>query len=243
MNPVRIVRPVNSTGPIMVAYNGGITTTFEQVWGNTNAYTFRTAAATMTISSGSANDAAAGTGARTCRVTGIDANYALLTETATMNGQTGVTLANQYMLVNSVEILTAGSGKTNAGIIYCGTGAVTTGVPATVDAYMAAGVGVTQHGFRGIPTGYIFSIGKIFGSTQSTTAGGHELKLRVQTSTRNTEPLFFEHPNTLTLDIEFLHPYTIAGPCIIDWQVKATAGTGPYSLTVFGASSQFTDTF
>lgn len=243
MNAVRVVRPVNSTGPIMVAYNSGITTTFEQVWGNSNSYTFRTAAATMTISSGSANDAAAGTGARTCRVTGIDANYSLLTETVTLNGQTGVTLANQYMLINSVEMLTAGSGKTNAGIIYVGTGVVTAGVPATVDAYMAAGVGVTQHGFRGIPTGYIYSIGRIFASTQSTTAGGHELKLRVQTSSLNTEPLYFEHPNTLTLDVDFPHPYTIAGPCIIDWQVKATGGTGPYCLLVFGSSGLFTDTF
>lgn len=97
------------------------------------------AALATTISSGSTSDTSAGTGARTVQVTGLDANSLVVTETATMNGRTGVTLANQYLRINDLTVLTAGSGTSNAGIIYVGTGSITTGVPAVIIAGIAVG--------------------------------------------------------------------------------------------------------
>lgn len=76
-----------------------------------------TSAAATNIISSSANDAAAGTGARTCRVIGIDTNYKKLVETVTLNGTTQVVLTGTYLRINSVEVLTAGSGAANAGTI------------------------------------------------------------------------------------------------------------------------------
>jgi hypothetical protein len=240
MQPVRIVKPVSSDGPLIIAENGAITTTYETVWGNSNAYVYRSAAATMTISSGSANDTSAGTGARTCRVTGMTVSggvYSLNSEVATMNGQTGVTLASQYIIINSVEIVTAGSGLTNAGIIYCGTGTVTTGVPATVDAYMAAGRGVTTHGFRGVPTNNQLSISRIQCASRNTTAGGHELCLRQYSISAGVwkDRLLLCHPNTIALDHDCPNVVTVVGPAFVEFRVLAGAGTGPYLLSAYGA--------
>ena len=71
--------------------NGAVGQTLETVWVGGGTYSFPTSATTTTISSSSADDTAAGTGARTVRVEGLDAAYALVSETASMNGQTGVT--------------------------------------------------------------------------------------------------------------------------------------------------------
>jgi len=111
------------------------------------------AAAATTISSGSTSDTSAGTGARTVLVTGLDANYNIVSETATMNGRTGVTLTNQYLRVTNIEVQTAGSGGVNAGIIYVGTGSITTGVPANIIGGIAAGDNVFQAARYTVPTG------------------------------------------------------------------------------------------
>ena len=108
----------------------------------------------MTVSSGSANDASAGTGARTVLVTGLDANYAVISETVTLNGQTAVTTTNSFLRVNSMLVTTAGTSLANEGIIYIGTGVVTAGVPATVYNVIAAGFNNATSSQYTIPAGY-----------------------------------------------------------------------------------------
>jgi len=85
-------------------------------------YTEQTANAQRSILSTSANDAAAGTGARTVRVT----YYALaagvvtgpFTETISLNGVTFVnTIATNICFIEKIEVLTVGSGGSNAGVI------------------------------------------------------------------------------------------------------------------------------
>ena len=91
-----------------------------------NRYTFPTAGATMTISSADANDTSAGTGARTVKVDFLDSTYAEFSETLTLNGQTAVsTSSSDCFRVNTMTVLTAGTGKVNAGKVYVGTGTVT----------------------------------------------------------------------------------------------------------------------
>ncbi len=108
----------------------------------------------MTVSSGSANDASAGTGAQTVLVTGLDANYAVISETVTLNGQTAVTTTNSFLRVNSMLVTTAGTSSANEGIIYIGTGVVTAGVPATVYNVIAAGFNNATSSQYTIPAGY-----------------------------------------------------------------------------------------
>ena len=97
-----------------------------------NTYVYPTTASVMKVSSSSANDTSAGTGARTILVVGLDANYNSQSETVTLSGQTAVNTVNSYLRITYTELLSTGSGNAQAGTIYIGTGTVTAGVPATV---------------------------------------------------------------------------------------------------------------
>ena len=87
------------------------------VWEGASAYPFQTVASKLEILSASANDTSAGTGARTMMITGLDANFNPLSEVITMNGVTPVQSVGTYLRVNGLNIMTSGSGHTNAGDI------------------------------------------------------------------------------------------------------------------------------
>jgi hypothetical protein len=109
----------------------------------------------MTVSSSDANDTSAGTGARTIEISGLDGDYNEISETIILNGQTPVTTTNSFLRVNRGIVLTAGSGGVNAGIIYVGTGTVTSGVP--VNKYTTIngdGTNQTLQAFWTVPAGY-----------------------------------------------------------------------------------------
>lgn len=89
----------------------------------------------LDLTSSSANDAAAGTGARTVKVYGLDANYKFATETVTLNGQTAVTTTGTFYRVFGIQVITTGTGRKNAGDIYAvktTTSTWTSGVPDTL---------------------------------------------------------------------------------------------------------------
>lgn len=87
----------------------------EDVWHGGGTYTgFSSAAETLLVSSGSLNDAAAGTGARTVRLYGLDASYEEITEDVTLNGTSQVETTQEFLRMNPAKVLTAGSGGFNA---------------------------------------------------------------------------------------------------------------------------------
>lgn len=134
--------------------NEDVNGTSEIIWSQGGAYTYPTAATQVKVSSASANDAAAGTGARTVVVAGLDANYNEIQETVTLNGQTEVLTTNLFIRVFRAFVVTAGSGGTAAGVIYVGTGTVTAGVPATVLAAIPLGANQSQMAMWTVPAGY-----------------------------------------------------------------------------------------
>jgi len=150
--------------------NGAVGTSLETVWVGSSLYTFPAAAAATTISSSSADDASAGTGARTVLVEGLNASYEAVSESASLNGQTGVTLTNQYLRVNKVTVLTAGSGGTSAGSIYVGTGTVTTGVPANIINRTGSSSNESESAFYTVPAGYTAFITRFTMSSANSTA-------------------------------------------------------------------------
>lgn len=91
----------------------------EDVWSEGGDYPFPSATAATTIESADAADdgSPAGTGARTARVVGLNSNLDEIQEDVVLNGTSAVTLVNQFFRVNSVQVLTVGSGFVNAGKI------------------------------------------------------------------------------------------------------------------------------
>jgi hypothetical protein len=157
-----VVANGDATGICAVHKYGSVTIagadTWEDVWTQGGNHTFQSSAVTMGVSSASTDDDAAGTGARTLEIQGLDADYALQTETVTLDGQTKVESANKYLRVFRAKVLTAGSGGNNAGklYIYDTSDSVVAGVPQTASKIVAvieAEYGQTQMAIYTIPAG------------------------------------------------------------------------------------------
>jgi hypothetical protein len=137
----------------IAGYNSDVDQSWEMITPVGNL-SYPAAALQMTVSSADADDTSAGTGARTVLITGLDANYAVISETVTMNGQTAVTTTNSFLRINSMLVTTAGASLANEGIIYIGTGTVTSGVPATIYNVIAAGFNNATSSQYTVPAGY-----------------------------------------------------------------------------------------
>lgn len=212
----------SATATRRTGYNAGVGTGETTVWNETTTLVaYPATATTVTVSSSSANDTAAGTGARTITLTGLDANYNTISETITMNGQTAVTSTLAYLRLSPLVTLTAGSGGANAGVIYAGTGTVTAGVPATIYSSMGVGFNESHQAFYTVPAGmtaYILDL-----SATSDTAG-----VRINLYTRAFGSLFlarrinqigisgFTRTNQLPMVI----------PAKTDIEYRALVGTG-----------------
>lgn len=123
----------------------------EDIWGGDGYYTgFATAAEQLRVSSSSANDTSAGTGARTVRITGLDSNYAVITETVTLNGTSNVTTTQSFLRAHTMTTLTAGSGGVNAGVITVAQNVTTTNVMLS----MSIGRNQTNNSAYTVPAGY-----------------------------------------------------------------------------------------
>jgi len=135
-------------------FNADVDDLLETVWAQGGLYSYLSSASVLKVSSSSTADTSAGTGARTVELSGLDTNYDEISETVTLNGQTAVNTTNEFLRINRMVIRSAGSGEQNAGVIYAGTGTVTTGVPANKYATIAIGDNQTLMALWTVPRGY-----------------------------------------------------------------------------------------
>ena len=135
-------------------FNPDVDDSLETIWAEGGLYSYLSAATVLKISSSSTNDTSAGTGARTVTLFGLNANYDEISETIILNGQTAVNSTLSYLRIYRMTVDTAGSGGENAGVIYAGTGTVTSGVPANKYATIAIGDNQTLMALWTVPRGY-----------------------------------------------------------------------------------------
>jgi len=154
--------------------NPVVADSIETIWPQGGLYSYLSAATVLKVSSSSANDTSAGTGARTVELFGLDGDYNEISEVVTLNGQTAVNTTLSYLRINRMIVRSAGSGGANAGIIYAGTGTVTTGVPANIYATINGdGTNQTLMALWTIPagyTGYLMQYDVSNGTTSNTPA-------------------------------------------------------------------------
>jgi hypothetical protein len=197
-------------------YNPDVDTSEETVWPIDGILGHPPSPTVMTISSTSANDAAAGTGARTVQILGVNGTGGLVSEIVTLNGQTPVNTVNTYDAIERMIVLTVGSGGANAGIIYAGTGVVTAGVPAVPYSAMGAGENLSIVGHWTCPagfTGYLVKGSISVGPTAGNQFVLGRLKLRGNDDIVRTAAKVAVQAGTAGFD--FLYPVKInAGECI-----------------------------
>ena len=135
-------------------FNPDVDDALETVWAEGGLYVYLSAASVLKVSSSSTADTSAGTGARTVQLYGLDSDYNEINEVITLNGQTSVNTTQEFLRIDRMIIRSAGSGGTNAGVVYAGTGTVTSGVPANKYATVAIGDGQTLMALWTVPAGY-----------------------------------------------------------------------------------------
>lgn len=150
--------------------NDADSATEETVWAPGTAIPYLAAPVIMKVSSSSTDDAAAGTGARTVYVKGINSSGEEADEVVTLNGQTEVNTTKTYSFIQQVTVLTVGSGGVNAGGVYVGTGTVTAGVPAVIHGFAGAGENNSLTGAWQCPAGHKAYV--TYGSVGSGTENG-----------------------------------------------------------------------
>ena len=121
----------------------------ETVWTQGGSYVFNTIAETLNITSSSASDTSAGTGARTVFIEGLDTDYNMIEETVTLNGTSNVLTVNSYLRVNNMYVATSGSSQTNEGDITA-----TSSGEAKLLSLVTADCGTGLVGVYTVPNGY-----------------------------------------------------------------------------------------
>lgn len=150
---------------VVIGRNADVGSTEEDVWEGGGTYSFLSAAAALEVVSSSANDTAAGTGARTFRVSGLDANGYEKTVDVSLNGTTPVSLGT-FLRVNGGLVLTSGSNGTNVGTITA-----RTVVGSTAQLVIGVGRGYQSQFIYTVPKGYNAIVGTFFFSTEQTSGG------------------------------------------------------------------------
>lgn len=115
--------------------------------------TYLATAETMNIVSDDAADTSAGTGARTVLVQGVDNTGAAVQEVIVMDGVTPVLTVQSYLRVNSMIVLTVGTGTVNAGTITA-----TSSAAVTLQDQMGAEDAVSACSFFTVPLGVTFYV-------------------------------------------------------------------------------------
>lgn len=138
-------------------HNGAVAITGEDIWSGGGTYGFfPTSAVSIDIKSDNAEDGAGGsTGALTCVIFGLDANWDEQTsETITLNGTAEVAIAGTWRRIFRLVVLTAGSVETNVGnITVQNVGAAGGLADNTIGIYVEANDGQTQQCIYTIPNG------------------------------------------------------------------------------------------
>ena len=116
--------------------NPDIGTGEETIWRQGGLYNWvgvDAAPGIVKLSSSSTDDVnTTGTGAWLVTIYGLSTVGVVQSEQLAMTGQTGVNSTLEYSRINRIIVNTAGTGLKNAGTIYVGTGAISTGVPAVI---------------------------------------------------------------------------------------------------------------
>ena len=151
---------------------------FEDIWNGGGEYTGlnATAAETISVVSDSADDNAAGIGARTMRLDGLDADYNEISEEITLTGLTPVLTVQSFIRCSFAITLTAGSNGEPVGTITANQSTST----GNVFFVMPIGSNRTMVASYTVPAGKTAYIDGTFASLSKKTAATSEIKGKVR---------------------------------------------------------------
>lgn len=190
--PGALVRRITRLGQVKIAGSG---VAANDIWTNGGIYPWMTGLTSLEIVSvgaNAANDTAAGTGAQSVTVSGLDLALNEISETKATNGTTPVALTTQFYRINSVSISAAGAGSRNAGEIRVrDAGGGTTRAIIPISAVADLTPGVDKGSQYTVPAGHALLIYDIDLQINSSAGGG----------TRGADILFYFRANSPTAPV------------------------------------------
>lgn len=197
-------------------YNNFVGTGFETV-SDLGTNFLPTSAAVISLVSDDANDDDGDTGARTVKVEGLDANYALVDDTVTMNGTSAVTTTQTFLRVFRMYVETAGSSNVNEGEITASHG----GTP--IAAIHSDNGGQSLMAVYTIPAGYKGYLSMFQGSISKNQDATFELRTKNGTADApyQNKGVWGTFGSPVTYDYKF--PLEIEQKTDIEIRVKAGA--------------------
>lgn len=237
--PVHVIGPNTYPAAVTTGFSGSIagnvaTSAVAEFAVNETTFVEQTTGAQRSFSSSSAADTAAGTGARTIQLT----YYVLaagvvtgpFTETITMNGVTAVnTVATNITLVEKFEVITAGTGGVNAGIITMFAAAAAAG---GAIASIAVGDRRTNYAHHYVASGRTCLLTDFYTMTTVSSAQLPQFSARSldYATTNAAERILFDNAaqigSSSRTQTSFLHvPRRVTGPARIQFYVTTTVNT------------------
>ena len=208
---------------------------FRTVWENMNTteYVFPTSAITMNLVSDTAGDTA------TITIVGLDANYASITETLTLNGTTNVPTTNAYFRINSMFVAT-GSVTNPAGVITLkNTGGTVTYAQINTAVFngVTSSVGQTQMAVYTVPAGYTF-YGYRYGAYSSFNGNSvnYTTYRAITNSSAGVQKIILQTPFNTNYEVQRHFAFPYAEKTDLRFQIAPSAATAAVvSINIGGA--------
>jgi hypothetical protein len=202
----------------LFGYQSAVGNTKIPVWENATAYTYITSASTLTLASSSASDDTLAN----ILINGLDANFKPISETLTLNGVTGVTTINSYFRVNSLLMVSPGTGQTT------NVGTITLKQSSNIVAQINAGISKSQSTIYTVPAGYSFYLDFAEVNTSNSYTSSNIVTYSVQAINNNTgvklqvlqQPFVSIYTANRSSD-----PYLYSEKTDVQWQLVTSTAT------------------
>lgn len=213
-------------------YSTVIDGTLYPIWNVAANRVYLTTAATMKVSSSSANDTSpSGTGAHIVLVEGLDQNYNPISEYITLTGQTAVNTTKSYLRVTGITVTDRGVNGGNVGTIYVGTGTVTSGVPAVIHEVVPPGFNKEASGVYTVPAGYTAYL-RVGGLSGQDNGAGY-MTGRLVVSNQGSPFVTSAVTVFTTGQVNYDFPYPVAIPEKSDIEARAVSSSGTNTVSSY----------
>ena len=211
----------------LFGYQSSVTTTAIPIWENATTYTYITSASTLSLVSTSASD---DTSAKIL-ISGLDSSFNPISETLAMNGTGAVTTVNSYFRVNSLLMVSPGTGQsTNVGTI-------TLKQSSNIVAQINVGIGKSQSTIYTVPAGYTFYLDLAEVNSSNSYTGSTIITYKVQAINNVTGVALtvLQQPfvSIYTINRSTV-PFTYTEKTDIQWQLATSTSTVAAGVVIAG---------
>ena len=195
---------------------------FRTVWENMGSteYVFPGSALTMQLVSTGASDTASIT------INGLDANYAIISETLVLNGTTNVPTTKQYLRINSM-VISAGSPTNPVGVVsLSNSGTIYAQINTAVYNGTTSSIGQTQMAVFTVPAGYTF-YGYRYGAYSSFNGNtaNYTTYRAVTNSAAGVQKVIVQTPFNTNYEVQRHFPLPYAEKTDLRWQIASSTAT------------------